>query len=170
MTDLSAKNLQKFKSQNQNLKGFQRDRWIRAPSVFVCVSNVFATLAKSASHGTIQDSHNHVWKFWVGVWYRWWWWWEGPPPKDGIFGTFDSWSLQRHPRLVMRLHEQLPSSTLRSKSASRSWPTFHFLLKIHQFETGFIRVLHKQNWLLRNRVFRWVYKVFDIAIPHVLKR
>ena len=35
-----------------------------------------------------------------------------------------------------------------------------FWLGNHQFETGFIRVLHKQNWLLRNRVFRWVYMGF----------
>ena len=31
-----------------------------------------------------------------------------------------------------------------------------FWLENHQFETGFIRVLHKPIWLLRNRVFRWV--------------
>ena len=37
---------------------------------------------------------------------------------------------------------------------------FPFLLKNHQFETGFIRVSATRFWLLRNRVFRWFYKVF----------
>ena len=35
-----------------------------------------------------------------------------------------------------------------------------FWLGNHQFETGFIRVLHKQKWPWGNLVFRWFYKVF----------
>ena len=37
---------------------------------------------------------------------------------------------------------------------------FAFSLKDHQFETGFIRVSATRFWLLRNRFFRWFYKVF----------
>ena len=69
---------------------------------------------------------------WVGV--------GKPPPKEIIFGTCGSRSLQRHIRLVMRLHEQPPSSTSRSKPASRSRPTFHIFAqndkKCSKFSAG----------------------------------
>ena len=38
----------------------------------------------------------------------------------------------------------------------------------HQFYTGFIRVFATRFWFLRNLVFRWFYKVFDLAECHVL--
>ena len=47
VTDCSAKtSVPKEEEPNQNLKGFQRDWWDPAPSVFYCIYNLFPTFAK----------------------------------------------------------------------------------------------------------------------------
>ena len=61
VTDCSAKPpSQKFKETNQNLKGFQRDWWDRAPSVSHWFLKLFATFAKKRFHGAMEDFRDHV--------------------------------------------------------------------------------------------------------------
>ena len=51
VADPRAKTQQKFKSQTQNLKGFQRDWWIPGPSIFHCFLNEFQHFAKNGHQG-----------------------------------------------------------------------------------------------------------------------
>ncbi len=68
VTDCSAKtSVPKEEEPNQNLKGFQRDWWDPAPSVFYCFYNVFATLVQKCFHSAIEDYRDHISEFWVRV-------------------------------------------------------------------------------------------------------
>ena len=59
VTDCSAKtSFPKFKETNQNLKGFQRDWWDRAPSVSHWFSKLSATFTKRRFHSAMKDSRD----------------------------------------------------------------------------------------------------------------
>ena len=53
-----------LRAKAKNHKGFQRDWWDRATSVLLCFYNVFATLAKNASHGSIKNSRDQLEPYW----------------------------------------------------------------------------------------------------------
>ena len=61
VTDCSAKtSVQKVEEPNQNLKGFQRDWWDRALSVFALFHNLFSTLVERCFHPAIKNFHDHL--------------------------------------------------------------------------------------------------------------
>ena len=120
VADPRAKTQQKFKSQTQNLKGFQRDWWIPGPSIFYCFLNEFQHFAKNGHQGSMKDSsrpisENSRWHLVALIACH-----QLEPGSEGVFGTFGTSAARRRHRLAVALHVMSPASPLRSKSGSKS--------------------------------------------------